>query len=163
MTSRLLTAAALALFVGVSHQALAAEPADHGVTEPGKRVITMLAVEPKGGVTIDKEAFPAGALPEGGGYIVKEPNAEGRWEVSAYVFMPSQVIVQEGDEVTLEMVGINGAEHPGLIEGYDIEFNVLRGQMTRVSFLADKPGVFRIRCDAHHPSMHGELIVLPKS
>jgi plastocyanin len=162
MTSRLLTAAALALFVGVSHQALAAEATDHGVTEPGKRVITMLAVEPKGGVTIDKEAFPADALPEGGGYIMKEPNAEGRWEVSAYVFMPSQVIVQEGDEVTLEMVGINGAEHPGLIEGYDIEFNVLRGQMTRVSFLADKPGVFRIRCDAHHPSMHGELIVLPK-
>jgi plastocyanin len=163
MMSRLLTATALALFVGGAHQALAAGLMDHETYEPDKRVITMLAVEPKGGVTVDKEAFPAQPLPEGGGYILKEPDANGRWEVSAYVFMPSQVIVNEGDEVTLEVVGINGAEHPAVIEGYDVEFTARRGQLTSVTFLADKPGVFRILCDVHHPSMHAELIVLPKS
>ena len=32
-----------------------------------------------------------------------------RWEVSAYIWQPSQIIVNEGDEVTLEFVGINGS------------------------------------------------------
>jgi nitrous oxide reductase len=79
------------------------------------------------------------------------------------MFMPSQIIVNEGDEVTLEYIGINGAEHPGLIEGYDVEFTVKRGQVTLVSFAADKPGVFQILCPVHHPSMRGELIALPRS
>jgi plastocyanin len=135
----------------------------HGKAEAGKRHITIAAVEPKGGVTIDKEAFPQAALPEGGGYQIQKPNAQGRWEVSTYRWMPSQILVNQGDDVTLEYIGINGAEHPALIEGYNLKFVVKRDQVTTVSFKADKPGVFRIYCSAHHPSMHGELIVLPRS
>jgi plastocyanin len=162
MSSRVLAGAALAVLLGAgTGQALAADI--HGQAVPGKRVITMAAVEPKGGTTVDKEPFPLAALPEGGGYILKKPDASGRWEVSTYRFLPSQIIVNQGDEVTLEMIGVNGAEHPGLIEGYDVAFNVKRGQLTTVTFKADKAGVFRIRCDVHHPSMHGELIVLPRS
>jgi len=130
---------------------------------PAKRHITIAVVEPKGGTTLDKEAFPQTALPEGGGYILKAPNEADRWEVSAYMFMPSQIIVNEGDEVTLEYVGINGAEHPAQIEGYDVEFTVKRGQVTVVQFTADKAGVFQILCPVHHPSMRGELIVLPRT
>ena len=129
---------------------------------PGKRHITIAAVEPKGGTTVDKEAFPTVVLPEGGGYALKAPNDEGRWEVSTYMFMPSQIIVNEGDDVTLEYVGINGEEHPAFIEGYDIAFSVKRGQVTLVNFKADKPGVFQIFCPVHHPSMRGELVVLPR-
>lgn len=162
MSSRIFAGAVLAVLLGAGMgQALAADI--HGKAVPGKRVITMAAVEPKGGTTVDKESFPRAALPEGGGYILKKPDASGRWEVSTYVYLPSQIIVNQGDEVTLEMIGINGAEHPGLIEGYDIGFVIKRGQLTTVNFKADRAGVFRIRCDAHHPSMHGELIVLPRS
>jgi hypothetical protein len=32
--------------------------------------------------------------------------------------------------VTLEIVRINSASHPSVIEGYDIEFDVKRGQAT---------------------------------
>ena len=135
----------------------------HGKAEAGKRHITIAAIEPKGGTTVDKEPFPETALPKGGGYILKKPNAQGRWEVSTYRFMPSQILVNQGDDVTLEYVGINGDVHPGVIEGYDVSFVVKRGQVTTVSFKADKAGVFRILCDVHHPTMHGELIVLPKS
>lgn len=130
---------------------------------PGKRHITIAAVEPKGGTTLDKEAFPSATLPEGEGYVLKAPNDEGRWEVSTYMFMPSQIIVNEGDDVTLEYVGINGKEHPAYIEGYDIAFTVQRGQVTLVNFKADMAGVFQILCPVHHPSMRGELIVLPRS
>ncbi len=126
-----------------------------------KRTITMVAVEPKGGTTVDKEPFPTTALPEGKGYELKAPNAEGRWEVSTYRWEPSQIIVNQGDEVTLEVLGVNGAEHPAVIDGYDITFTVKRGQLSTVTFTADKAGVFEFRCGIHQPSMTGELIVLP--
>ena len=34
----------------------------------GERTIYMAAIEPKGSTTVDKEPFPAEALPAGGGY-----------------------------------------------------------------------------------------------
>lgn len=126
-----------------------------------KRYIVVTAVEPKGGTTVDKEKFPA-PLPEGKGYGLKEPNAEGRWEVSVYVWDPRQIFVDEGDEVTLEFVGINGASHPTTISGYDKTFELKRGEVNKVSFVADKPGRFEIVCAAHHPTMVAELIVAPK-
>ena len=130
--------------------------------EAGKRFFTIAAVEPKGGTTIDKEPFPAAALPEGGGYVIKKPDQTGRWEVSAYVWQPSQIVVTEGDEVTLEFVGINGAEHPTTIVGYDKALVLKRGHVVRVELTADKVGTFAIVCAHHRPSMVGELIVMAK-
>lgn len=57
--------------------------------------------------------------------------------------------MNQGDEVTLEILGVNGAEHPSEIVGYDINFTVKRGQLTTVSFTADKAGVFEFRCGTH--------------
>ena len=132
-------------------------------TSAGKRTFTILAVEPKGGTTADKEAFPAAALPAGGGYVVTPPDPKSqRWEVSAYVWQPSQILVNEGDEVTLEFVGINGAAHPTTIAAFGQTFTVRRGQAHRITFIADKVGIFGIVCSSHQPSMSGELIVLPR-
>jgi plastocyanin len=148
------TAALLSLAV-----ASAASPA----RAAGKRTITMAAVELKGGTTVDKTPFPTAALPEGKGYELKAPDDKGRWEVSTYRWKPSQIIVNQGDEVTLEVIGVNGAEHPAVIEGYDISFTVKRGELTTVTFTADNAGVFVLRCATHPPSMVAELIVLPGS
>lgn len=131
--------------------------------DAAKRYIVVTAVEPKGGASVEREPFPATPLPEGGGYELKQPNDAGRWEVSVYVFDPRQIIVDEGDEVTLEFVGINGASHPITIAGYDKSFELKRGQSTPISFTADKPGTFPIVCAAHHPTMVAELIVAPKN
>jgi hypothetical protein len=116
-----------------------------------KRFFTIAAVEPKGGTTIDKEPFPAAALPDGKGYMIRKPDHTGRWEVSTYVWQPSQIIVSEGDDVTLEFIGINGAEHPTTIVGYDKTLVLKRGHVVRIEFKAE-----------HHPSMVGELIVMPR-
>ena len=78
------------------------------------------------------------------------------------MWQPSQIIVTEGDEVTLEFVGINGAEHPTTIVGYDKSLVLKRGHVVRLEFKADKAGTFAIVCGHHKPSMVGELIVLPK-
>ena len=128
-----------------------------------KRFFTVLAVEPKGGTATDKEPYPTTGLPSGGGYVLASPDERTRrWEVSAYVWQPSQIIVNEGDEVTLEFVGINGASHPTTIAAFGQSFNLKRGQAHRVTFKAEKAGIFGIVCSTHQPSMSGELIVMPK-
>ncbi|WP_439542541.1 cupredoxin domain-containing protein [Hyphomicrobium sp.] len=145
----LLALAALAV-VSPSHRAFAAE-----------RHIVVTAVEPKGGANVEKEPFP-GPLPEGAGYVLKKPNDEGRWEVAVYVFEPRQIFVDEGDQVTLEFVGINGASHPVTIDAYGQTFELKRGHVNKVTFTADKPGRHRIVCSTHLPTMVSELIVNPK-
>jgi plastocyanin len=146
---------ALAVPVGVT----GALGAEHEGTEA---TVYMAAVEPRGSTNVANEPFPEVPLPEGGGYVLREPDAEGNWSVSVYMWMPEQVVVTEGDEVTLRIVGINGAAHPSIIEGYDIEFDVARGALTDVTFTADRVGTFPIICVIHQPTMTGQLIVLPR-
>jgi len=127
------------------------------------RTFYMEAVEPKGGTTIDKEPFPRNPLPEGKGYILREPDPKtGRWEVSTYRWEPSQIVVYQGDTVILEILGVNGDSHPSKIEEYVPSFVVQRGYITRLSFKADKPGFFKMECLTHKPSMEGYLVVLPR-
>lgn len=133
-----------------------------GTAHAAKRHIVVTAVEPKGGANVEKEAFPTAPLPEGGGYVMKKPDDKGRWEVAVYVFEPRQIFVDEGDEVTLEFVGINGANHPVTIEAYGQTFELKRGHVHRATFTADKPGRHSIICSAHLPTMMSELIVAPK-
>lgn len=128
-----------------------------------KRFFTIAAVEPRGGATVDREAFPAEPLPSGGGYVMRQPDQTGRWEVSAYLWSPGQIVVNQGDEVVLDFVGINGASHPTEIKGLGKTFTLTRGQVTRVEFKADKPGIYPIVCTTHAPSMRGEIVVLPRS
>ncbi|MGQ0600930.1 MAG: cupredoxin domain-containing protein [Anaerolineales bacterium] len=127
---------------------------------PVERTIYMAAVEPKGGTTVDKEPFPSAALPAGDGYKLVPPNADSRWEVSTYRWEPGTIVVNQGDIVTLEIVGINGANHPFVIEGYNVSGAIKRGEVTRVTFTADKAGIFRITCGIHLPTMTADLVVL---
>lgn len=127
-----------------------------------KRHIVVTAVEPKGSTNVEKEPFPA-PLPEGGGYVLKKPDETGRWQVAVYLFEPRQIFVDEGDEVTLEFIGINGKRHPIMIEAYGQSFELKRGQSHKVTFTADKPGRHSIICSTHLPTMVSELIVAPKN
>ena len=128
-----------------------------------KRFFTIAAVEPRGGATVDREPFPSEPLPSGGGYVMRQPDQSGRWEVSTYLWSPGQIVVNQGDEVVLDFVGINGASHPTEIKGLGKTFTLKRGQVTRVEFKAEKPGVYPVVCTTHAPSMRGEIVVLPRS
>lgn len=136
-----------------------------GQPAPTKRTIYMAAVEPKGGTSASSEPYPANSpvLTAGPGYVLKAPDAAGRWEVSTYQWQPSFIMANQGEDVTLEIVGINGAEHTGFIEGINIPaFTVKRGQITTVNFRATRPGFYRVVCSSHLPTMVGYLVVLPK-
>ncbi len=126
------------------------------------RVIYMATVEMKGGTQKEKEPYPEAPLPLGPGYLKTPPNAAGRWEVSAYQWSPGTIVVQQGETVTLEIVGINGDSHPSTIPGVVDSFTVKRGEITRVTFTASRPGVYPIICTKHVPSMQGTLVILPR-
>lgn len=115
------------------------------------RGFTIAAVELKGGAAVDKEPFPTEALPAGASYVLTKPNEAGRWEVSVYLWTPSQITVNQDDEVTLEFVGINGASHPTTIAGYNKSFGLKRGSVTRVNFKAEGGGV-------SHPVRHAQTV-----
>ena len=129
---------------------------------PTTRTIYMEAVEPKGSTSLEKEPFPTEALPEGGGYALKEPDEEGKWVVETYTWAPDQIVVFEGDTVNLEIIGINGARHEASIEGHVDSFVVERGKLTSLSFVAGQPGIYKLICTTHPPAMTGELIILPR-
>ncbi len=127
-----------------------------------KRTIYMTALEYKGTTEVAKEAFPTSKLPEGAGYVRKAPQGA-TWETSTYRWEPGSITVYQGDEVELQIFGVNGANHPSKVEGYEQAFVVKRGELTTVSFKADKAGIFRILCGTHAPSMTGTLVVLPRA
>jgi len=132
------------------------------VVAQATRTIYMAAVEPKGGSGVSSEPFPTTTLPPGGGYVLKAPDNTGRWEVSTYQWQPSVIVARQGEQVTLEIIGINGAEHLAALPPYVEKFTVKRGQITRVTFTADRAGMFPILCVNHQPTMTGYLVVLPK-
>lgn len=124
-----------------------------------KRTIYMSAVEYKGSTTVDKEAFPAATPPAGRGYKLTPP-VDGRWENSTYRYEPGLIVANRGDLVELKIWGVNGAKHDTTIEGYNQAFVVKRGELTTITFKADKAGIFRIICHDHAPSMETQLLVL---
>jgi len=135
MSKQLMKSLIVAVLLGLTTIA-----ATSGPVRAENRTFTIAAVEPRGGANVDQEPFPTEPLPAGPGYVLNKPDQTGRWEVVVYLFTPSQIIVDQDDDVTLEFVGINGMSHPTTIAGYDKSFELKRGHVTKVSFKADKAG-----------------------
>ena len=133
-----------------------------------QRTIYINLIEPKGGTNVEDEPYPATKLPAGkedtsGGFAIKEPDESGRWQVSAYMFEPSTVVVNQGDEVTLNFFGVNGKEHSIHIDKYiEHHFTIKRGELISKNFVASESGIFKIHCQEHEPNMVGQLVVLPR-
>ena len=83
-------------------------------------------------------------------------------QASQYAYAPSQLRVNAGDTVTIELVSTD-AVHGLYIDGYDVSMEADPGQNVTLTFVADRPGSFRFRCNvtcgALHPFMIGKLNV----
>ena len=66
-----------------------AQPSQTGA----RRFFTIAAVEPRGGANVSQEALPAEPLPAGGGYVLRQADQTGRWEVSTYLWSTNQIVV----------------------------------------------------------------------
>ncbi len=122
--------------------------------------INTISLDGSGNVT--DEPFPNSTLPEGGGYVLSPPDEEGDWSVRTYAFDPSQIVVYEGDQVTLNFLGVNADVHNITVNGYAEPFELHRGELKTVTFTADRAGTIDFICQIHQPTMHGQIIVLPR-
>lgn len=109
------------------------------------------------------EPFPTTTLPSGGGYVLKKLDDAGNWKVRAFAFDPSQIVVHEGDNITLNILDVQGDHHVITVEGQGDAFTLHRGELKTMTFTANKAGVIHYFCSIHQPTMQGEILVLPKA
>ena len=100
-------------------------------------------------------------IPTGGGFKITEPNKAGAWDFRSFAFAPAQIVVNQGDKVTLHFIGVQGAHHVITVDGIGT-FELKRGQINTVSFIANNPGIINYVCHVHAPNMVGQILVLPK-
>ncbi len=85
-----------------------------------------------------------------------------RIEARQFAYSPSELKVNTGDTVTLELVS-NDVVHGLYLDGYGLSVEADPGQTQTLTFVADKTGSFRFRCNvtcgAMHPFMIGKLTV----
>ncbi len=108
------------------------------------------------------EPFPANATyPKGAGFVLTPPDKSGAWNFRSFTFSTSQIVVFQGDKVTLNFVGVQGPYHFIEVQGI-ATFPLTRGQIHTVTFTADKVGTITYTCHVHMPNMQGEILVLPR-
>jgi plastocyanin len=85
-----------------------------------------------------------------------------RIEARQFAYAPSELEVNPSDTVTIQLVSTD-VVHGLYIDGYGVSVEADPGQTTIVTFVADKPGSFRFRCNltcgAMHPFMIGKFTV----
>jgi plastocyanin len=164
---RILVAAAAAIAVcALEVPAAVAQQAASPPQAAGAKTFHILAVEFKMRRKVSETPYPntLQAFPElanAPGYKLIPPNTEvqGEWGVDAYQFLPATIVVNQGDNVVLRFYGVNGDLHATTIDGYNQKFDIKRGQLTEVKFVADKAGTFTITCHNHPPTMTAHLVV----
>ena len=63
------------------------------------------------------EKFPNATLPAGPGLVLRPPNKVGAWDMRAFTFSPDQIVVNQGDTVTLHFLGVQGPHHVITVDG----------------------------------------------
>ena len=85
-----------------------------------------------------------------------------RIDARQYAYSPSELHVNPGDIVTFELVSTD-VVHGLYIDSYGVSVEADPGQTATLTFVADRPGSFRFRCNvtcgAMHPFMIGKLTV----
>ena len=78
------------------------------------------------------------------------------------IWLPSNLIVQQGDEVELTLINKLDEPHGFKIEDFGIEEVVQPKAQTTVKFTAAKPGAHSYICQIHPPHVGGQILVLNK-
>ncbi|WP_144479693.1 cupredoxin domain-containing protein [Cytobacillus oceanisediminis] len=81
-------------------------------------------------------------------------NTDDGKEIEAYRWDPGTIFVEKGEKVSLKILGVNGKEHPFIIEGTEIKGVVKKGQETLVPLQFDKEGTYRLICLTHPSAEH---------
>jgi plastocyanin len=144
--------------------------------EPSERYLHVQATEQDAYRSLDQDPFPQHTLDEwpehfgddgqsgpGGYYLFMSDDDE--WRIGSYMYLPQEITLIQGDEVTMEVFGVRGSEHGTVLvdsDGDSVEqFTVKRGELHQIQFTADKPGLYQLICVDHAPTMTTNITVLP--
>ena len=78
------------------------------------------------------------------------------------IWLPSTLVVQQGDAVELTLINKLDEPHGFKIEAFGIEEVVQPKAQTTVKFSAAKPGPQDYICHIHPPHVGGQMLVLSK-
>lgn len=85
-----------------------------------------------------------------------------RLDARQFAYSPSELKVNAGDTVTIQLVSTD-VVHGLYVDDYDVSVEADPGQSATLTFVADKAGSFRFRCNitcgAMHPFMIGKITV----
>jgi heme/copper-type cytochrome/quinol oxidase subunit 2 len=85
-----------------------------------------------------------------------------RIDARQFAYSPAELQVNPGDKVIIQLVS-NDVVHGLYVDGYGVSVEADPGQTATLTFVANKPGSFRFRCNitcgAMHPFMIGKLTV----
>ena len=83
-------------------------------------------------------------------------------DAGQFAYSPSELHVNPGDTVNIHLTSTD-VVHGIYVDDYDVSIEADPGQSATLTFVADKPGSFRFRCNvtcgAMHPFMIGKLTV----
>jgi plastocyanin len=138
-----------------------------------ERTFYVNAIEIKGGTSTDSLAAPdidPESLGKGYGYKAPgeyDPANPDKWQVASYQFNPSALTVFQGDTVNLVLFVVNGDLHIDRVEDPDGQLVVApethnRGRQYDISFVAEKEGVYQLRCATHAETMRLLVTVIPR-
>jgi len=167
MSGRVAVLVAFAVAAVSAGAAPALSTGDDATAAVKARQIYMSAVEWKGSASVAKEAYPTAPLPGGGGYESCPPGSQecdlkgdtSKWAVETYRFDTALVAACAGERVTLNIFGVNAAEHHINVPAFNKNFVVKRGMLARTTFTVKKPGLYSILCITHQPSHRADLLV----
>jgi heme/copper-type cytochrome/quinol oxidase subunit 2 len=75
-------------------------------------------------------------------------------EIEAYRWDPGTIVVPQGKDINLSIYGVNGKEHPFIIEGTDIKGKVTKGKETVLTVRFEEEGIYRLICLTHKDISH---------
>lgn len=142
------------------------------IPAPETRDIQITAFEIKGSTNASALAPPdvdPATLSLGYGFKdvgVYEADSD-KWQVASYMWSPGEITAFQGDTLNLNFFVLNGNEHETLIQGPDGEvvvapFMMNRGREYKISLSVASPGVYRLICTTHAPTMTADIVVLPR-
>lgn len=70
-------------------------------------------------------------------------------EIESYRWDPGTIFIPKDKQVTISIFGVNGKEHPFIIEGTDVTGIVKKGEETLINLKFNKSGTYRLICTTH--------------
>ncbi len=78
-----------------------------------------------------------------------------------YIFTPTQITVNQGDDVLIHFYNTaDDTHHTFTLTAYGVNVDLAPGTHQDIEFTATKAGVFDFNCAFHPQTMRGELIFL---